>query len=327
MVQNGVNIKVIPLEQIRENPVALRSVSQESIEYREIVDSIAEKGLLSAITVRQQKDPETKKMFYEIIDGLQRYSACKELGIKDIAAIIIDADKAGVIERQIIANAVRVETKPAEYSRALKTLLQLDPIMTEAKLAQKLGKSVAWIRERLNLNKITDKKIIELIDSGKIVVSNAYALSKLPPQEQIEFVDKAQSDAPDVFVPLVTNRINEIRKAQREGRDPETLGFKPAQYMQKMKAVKNELEVAQIGPILCKKYQLKTPEAGFAMAIQWVLNFDPESQASQQAEYDARKKKKEEAATRRKEERAKVRESKESEAIENALDVEEATEI
>ena len=73
----------VALDKIRENPVALRSVNRDSETYRELVKSIRENGLLSPITVRQTDGP-----FFELIDGLLRFSACKDAGILEIDVVV-----------------------------------------------------------------------------------------------------------------------------------------------------------------------------------------------------------------------------------------------
>ena len=49
--------------------------------YKEVFNSIKNRGLLQPIMVRENPDENTK---YEVIDGYQRYTACKELGYDKI---------------------------------------------------------------------------------------------------------------------------------------------------------------------------------------------------------------------------------------------------
>ena len=60
-----------PKESIEEN-------NENKTKYEQIKREIEKKGLFEAITVR-----ETAKGF-EILDGYHRYTACKELGFKEI---------------------------------------------------------------------------------------------------------------------------------------------------------------------------------------------------------------------------------------------------
>ena len=62
------------------NPKESIEDSEENREhYEEIKEEINKKGLFEAITVR-----EIVKDSYEILDGFHRWTACKELGYKEI---------------------------------------------------------------------------------------------------------------------------------------------------------------------------------------------------------------------------------------------------
>ena len=278
----------IPISQIRENPVALRGVQTQSEKYQGLVDSIKAQGILNPISVRPQTDEETKETFFEIVDGLHRYSASKDAGLTVIPVHIIKLDDDQVLEAQIMANIHKVETKPAQYSKQLLRILSRNPLMTETELATKLSKTYQWIQARLGLNKITNEVIVKLVDDGEITLSNAYALAKLPPEEMPDFVDRAQTKAPDEFIPLVNKRVKEIKDAAKAGREAAPQVFEPVAYMQKMKAIKTELETAEIGPALCKEHIKTTTKDGataainaFALAIAWCMHLDPESQSVQ----------------------------------------------
>lgn len=310
------DLRKVQIPQIRENPVALRTVNRQSEEYLGLVASMKEKGFLGAITVRPRVDAETKEEYFELIDGLHRFSAAKDAGISEIGVDIVPLDEDQMLEAQIMANIHKVETRPAEYSQQLKRILARNPLMTEAELAKRLGKSPMWISQRLGLNKIDNPQILELINSGRISLSNAYALAKLPAEELANFVDRAITQVPDEFIPLVNARVKEIKDAKRQGQDATKVTFQPIAHLRKLKEVKTELETPDIGPKLIKATKTKTVEAAFALAIAWLLHMDPVSLDAQKADFEAREKaKKEEDAKRRAE-----REKKKAEGAEKKAD-------
>jgi len=250
----------------------------------------------------------------EITDGLHRFSAAKDAGITEIPVDILDLNDAESLEAQILMNVHKVETKPVQYSNQLRRILAMNPMMTEAELATKLGKSAQWIKERLGLVKLPEK-VAALVDDGKINLTNAYAIAKLPPEEAADWVDRAMTEAPNAFVPKVNGRVKEIKDAKRKGKDASTAEFTPAAHLQKLSAFKEELDSPKIGPALVKKLKIKTPEDGFAMGVKWALHLDPESIEAGKAKYEAQKEAKAEAAKRRAAERA---EKKAAEAAEAA---------
>lgn len=280
---------VIAINAIRENPVALRSVNRESDDYLGLVDSMKNKGFMGAITVRAKADDETGEEYYELVDGLHRFSAAKDAGIEEINVDVVELSDDAVMEAQIMANIHKIETKPVEYSKQLLRILSRNPLMTEAELATKLGKSTQWIKERLGLTKIANADIAALVDEGKIKLANAYALAKLPPEEMGDFVDRAMTQQPDEFVPAVNARVKEIRDAKRKGQDAADAVFQPIAFMQKLKDIKDEMDVNAIGKALIKATGVKSASDGFDLAIKWVLHLDPKSIEAQKAKDDERK--------------------------------------
>jgi ParB/RepB/Spo0J family partition protein len=305
----------IALEKIRVNPAALRDVNRNSPEFLDLVNSIKVSGVLNSICVRELPDPEHPGEFvYGLVDGLHRFTASKEAGLSEITANITSMDDGAVEEAQIIANIHRIETKPVEYSKGLIRILTRNPLMTEPELAQKLAKSPAWLKERLNLVKLSDE-LQPLVDDGRIGLANAYALAKLPTEEQVAFADRAQTMAPNMFLPLANARSKEIRDAARAGRSAEPAEFTPVAHLRKMVELKNEIGSNEQGQVLTRKHNVTSVAEAFRLALQWACNIDPDSIAAQKADDDARK-----AAQAEAKEKAKAeREKKKLEAAQAAL--------
>jgi len=194
-------VESIPMSKIRLPKYALRDVNRNTLEFQQLRDSIAASdGPLMSILVREIDDPENPgKTAYGLIDGLQRFSCCQDLGLTEIGARIVDMDDAEIAETQIIANRSRIETKPIEYTNQLHRMLNANPTWTLQDLADKLFVKEAWLRDRLALSKLHEK-IGALVDEGKILLSYAYVLAKLRPDtEQLNFVDQAQTQTLQEF--------------------------------------------------------------------------------------------------------------------------------
>ena len=282
-------VRKAKLSEIRPNAVALRSVNAESDSYLGLVDSIKEKGFMGAITVRESTDDETGKKFLELVDGLHRFSAAKDVGIEEINVDICDFDADEVLEAQILSNIHHVETKPIEYTRQMLRILARHPLMTEAELAKKLARSITWVQQRLSLTKIADDKIRQLVDDGEINLMNAYQLAKLPVDEQANFVDRAMTENPETFVPAVKQRVKELKEAARQGKDAAEATFSPVAHMQKMKDIKAALEDGKLVPALVKKHKITDPVKAANFALRWALHLDPDSLAVQEAEWQEKK--------------------------------------
>jgi ParB/RepB/Spo0J family partition protein len=283
------DLKTLALSEIRQNPVALRTVNRQSEDYLGLVQSIRQKGFLGAITVRAKKDEETGQTYYEIVDGLHRYNASKDAGISTINVDVTNLSDDEVLEAQLMANIHKVETRPVEYSQQLRRILGRNALMTEAQLANTLGKSAAWIQQRLGLNKISNKEIQRLINDGQIPLSNAFALAKLPEEEQVNFVDRAMTENAAVFVETVNKRAKALKEARRQGRDTAPEEFEPAAFLRKSKEMKEEMDSPTAATAVCRKLSATTAEQGFAAAIKWVLHLDPDSVTAQKSKDQERK--------------------------------------
>lgn len=302
----------IAVGKIRENPAALRAVNRQSEEYLGLVDSVKSRGVMNPIVVREIKDEKTGDVLYGLVDGLHRYSAAMDAGLAEINAVVINMSDGEVEEAQIIANIHKIETKPHQYSEALQRILSGNPTLTLTSLASKLSRSTTWLTERLGLLKL-DKRIATLVDEGKITLTNAYALAKLPVEEQPNFVDRAMTLTPTEFHGTVHARKKELDVAKRQGRNAAPAEFVAVPHLQKLSELKTELETKKIATYYQQKLA-KTPEfsEGFLMGLNWALHLDPESvevarqkDAEHKAAEKAKKEKAAEERKRRKEEAAK----------------------
>jgi ParB/RepB/Spo0J family partition protein len=320
-------LKQVPLSSIRENEVALRAVSIKSEKYLNIEASMKETGQLLSILSREKTDPDTGEVYYELVDGLHRYTAAKMLGIPTMDLTIMDLDDQAMLEAQVIANIHRVDTKPAEYGRQLRRILQVNTMMTLSELGQKLGVSTEWIKKRLAMNNIENDRIRGLVDEGEITLSNAFALSKLPTEaEMVNLIDSACLMGAAEFIPIVEDRVKELRDASRKGKKAAPKEFAPVSHCRKtaeILSIINSDDTDNIVYNICVATNLDAKQAGLAM-LKWVMHLDDESVAEQKAIWDDKKAKKEAAAAKRASEAAKKKAEKAEKAAAAAAEAEEA---
>jgi len=295
----------INIGQIRQNAVALRDVDKEKIEYQEMLDSVRKRGILMPILVREYKNPENaNEILYGLIDGLQRYNCALDAGLKTVPAQIVTMDQAEIEETQIIANCQRIETRPIEYARQIERLFERNPTLSVQELSGRLSKSEGWVYKVLGMNRNLHDDIKPLVDDRKITGSNAYELSKLPKDEQADWIERSMTMDPGEFTAAVANRVKAIREARRKGRAEAPAVFEPVAHQRKWTEIKEEYEKNGFGPALVQRAGVKTPEEGFKLAIAWICHMDPDSQNQQRADNDARVKRRSEESDARKLERA-----------------------
>jgi ParB/RepB/Spo0J family partition protein len=284
----------IRIADIRENPDALRQVDRRSEGYLGLVESIREKGLLKPINVREMPDrDDPSKTVYSLVDGAHRYTASQDAGLEEIPAYVLDVSEAEALEAQLVANAHVIETKPSEYSDALLRMLGLNPTLTVADLAKKLSKSPKWLGDRLSINKL-DPEIKKLVDENKVNLTNAYSLAKLKDYaEQREFLDRAMTEQPAVFVPLVQTRVKELNDAKRQGRNAAAEQYTPVAHPRKGKEMEEEIGAGRAAQTLKGQGHVANPQ-DFLMGVKWALHLDPQSVEEGRVKWEQQRKDREE---------------------------------
>lgn len=276
----------IPIDQITEPRTVLRLIDKDSVEYLEMRDSIRAEGFWNSISVRPAAD-EGK---YEIIDGLYRYTCARELGLKSIPCIIkYNVSDDAVLAAQIQANAIRPETKPAEFARQMKWMLTRRPKMTFDELAHLVHKSPSWVRQTLGLLKLV-KAAKKMVDRGEIPVRSAYMLAKIPQQLQEEYLDQARALPSREFLVLAASVIKRFTEAVKQGKMEAfwCSGFRPQAYLRSLTDIQRELERQETGALLVTAERCKTPVDGFYAALRWAMHLDRQSIEDQERAARAR---------------------------------------
>lgn len=143
----------------------------------ELAETIAAHGLLQPIVLREY---EPKK--YEIIAGERRFRAITTLHWKDIPAIIQEMDDNETASMALIENLQRQDLTAIEEASAYHELMQLNQL-TQAALAQELGKSQSFVANKLRLLKLV-KPVQQALLKRDISERHGRALLNLPVDQQ-----------------------------------------------------------------------------------------------------------------------------------------------
>jgi ParB/RepB/Spo0J family partition protein len=306
MAEHNGDLRKIPVNLIDENPsLQMRKVNKSSQKYKELVESIKLKGILNPILVREYKKGD--EIRYGLIDGLHRHSGAVDAGLKEIPAQVRNLKDAEVLEAQIIANVQKIETQRVEYAKNLNQILNQNPMLTASELASRLGKSPQWLSQVLNLVKIKHPDIVELVNDNKIGLSNAYALAKLPEEEQPNYVSRAMTESPADFMPLVTERAKEIRDARRQGKNVGEEKFLALAHMRRLGELKKEAQSGGAAKVLLKDQGISDPVEVWKTAIKWAIHLDPQSVEERKQRDEERKRKEREKKEKEKAEKSLLR--------------------
>lgn len=274
----------IPISQIIPAHSMLRPVREEYLEYIEMVDSIRANGLMNSLLVRPHP---LRGGVYEIIDGMWRFIACRELDISTIPCIIKldNLTEEEFLQLQVQANAVSYETRPIEFAEQMQRMLQLRESagapMNIAELARAVSKSAAWVTQRLKLLHLCDLAQ-DMIRRGTLGLTKGVILARIHNHKyQIAFLEKAATLKVREFEMEVGQFISLKREEKSSGRRNERNKITLMPRLQSMDSMLIELDRLQnVGQIIVKK-GLTTALEGARIALEWVLNLHEEGRQAQ----------------------------------------------
>ena len=148
--------RMVGIDQIDANPNQPRQVMGD---LSELMASIAEKGIIEPIVVRQ------RGARFQIIAGERRYQAAVQVGLREIPIVIREVDDNEIIEIALVENLQRKDLTPFEEAEALHALATRCNY-THEDLARRLGKSRTSVTESLSLSAIPEevKNLCRLAD-------------------------------------------------------------------------------------------------------------------------------------------------------------------
>lgn len=169
---NGESILFLPVEQIQTNPYQPRKDFDETA-MNELADSIRQKGVIQAITVR--KLGENK---FELISGERRLRASKIAGIEKIPAYVMSVEaKEDLLELALIENIQRENLNALEVAEGYQRLIT-ECNLTQEKVSEKVGKSRTAVTNYLRMLKLP-AEIQDSIRKGEVTEGHSRAILSL----------------------------------------------------------------------------------------------------------------------------------------------------
>ena len=164
-----------------------------------LANSISRLGVLQPILVTKSVDGDR----YEIIAGERRWRASRIAKKKEIPALVIGYDDLLLREVQLVENLEREHLNPIEEALAFKSL-QEHFNYTDVSLAQRLKRSVQFVRNRLELLKLPTT-VQQYIVEEKISLGIASELTSIEEANvQLQLAEQA------VGSKLTTNEVAQL---------------------------------------------------------------------------------------------------------------------
>ncbi|GHB82403.1 hypothetical protein GCM10010347_61690 [Streptomyces cirratus] len=186
----------VPIEALAHNPFNLR---EDLTELDELAQSLLSRGQLQPLAVATRmafmeahpgQTDGLGRAPYVVIDGNRRLAAAQLAGLKTMHIHVNDAlsaSAADILESALIANVHRVDVAPMDQARALQELVDVHG--SQAQVAKRLGKTAAWVSQRLALLNLTPT-LQEKVDTGELKVEPARRIGRLPQEAQAAAADE-----------------------------------------------------------------------------------------------------------------------------------------
>jgi ParB family transcriptional regulator, chromosome partitioning protein len=164
------NVDYILIDHLQPNPLQPRgSITTDTL--GDLVDSIRQHGILEPLVVAHTPAG------LQIIAGERRWRAAKIAGLEKVPAVIKETSPQGMLEMAIIENVQRTDLNPLERGKAFERL-QAEFNLPVSKIAERIGKSAAYISNSLRLLKLPDALKDGLL-TGVISEGHARALAAI----------------------------------------------------------------------------------------------------------------------------------------------------
>jgi ParB family chromosome partitioning protein len=195
------SITEIEIARIRPNPFQPRAdFDQQALD--ELKESIKQKGIIQAVTVRRMGDG-----LYQLISGERRIRASTELGLKSIPAYVIQVKSdQEMLELALVENLQREHLNPIEIAISYQRLMHEVGLSAED-VGTRVGKDRTTVVNFLRLLKLPEP-IQRALRTNQLSMGHARALVALPSEEvQLQLYER-----------IVKNDLN-VRQVEKLVRD------------------------------------------------------------------------------------------------------------
>lgn len=183
-------VQEIPIEQIAPNPWQPRRNMREKA-LQELAASIREHGLIQPLIVTQTPNG------YQLVTGERRWRAAQMAGLRTVPVIVKEVSERDKLELALVENLQRADLNPLEEAMAYQQLSE-EFGLTQAQIAQRVGKSRAAVANAMRLLRLPDR-VKRALAEGEITEGHARALLPLEEEAlQMEVVKRIRREGLNV---------------------------------------------------------------------------------------------------------------------------------
>lgn len=174
------SVREIPLDLLVANPDnPRRKVTTTGPAWTQFVGSIKQVGILEPIIVRPDYAEDGSERF-EIVAGHRRVEGARAAELTTCPAIERDLTDEQVLVNMLVENLQRVDLDPVEEASGFFRLVEIG--MTQADMAQRVGRSKKHVAERLTLLR-APAKILAHLKKGEISIEDTLLIAKVADED------------------------------------------------------------------------------------------------------------------------------------------------
>lgn len=147
----------------------------------ELAASITEQGIVEPLIVRPIEEKDAP---FELVAGARRLRAARKAKLEEVPCLIRELTDDQALEIQVIENLQRRDLHPLEEAEGYKELLKRPQYHVEA-IADKIGKSVSYVWQRLKLTELIEPAKKAFLED-QITAGHAVMIARLQPADQKE---------------------------------------------------------------------------------------------------------------------------------------------
>ena len=168
--------QLLPIHKVEPNRNQPRQDFDEE-ELEALAESIRVHGVIQPLTVR-----ELPSGYYQIIAGERRWRASRIAGLREIPAVIVEADDKKTMELALIENLQRQDLNAVEEALGYRSLMA-DYGLNQEDAANRVGKSRSAVANALRLLNLAPE-VLEKVRCGDLSAGHARAVLSLKDEKK-----------------------------------------------------------------------------------------------------------------------------------------------
>lgn len=191
----------------------------------EFVLSIDREGLIAPLAVREGGPARTTGKRKVVLDcGYRRYGAIgllrenkvpgqktKASSWNQIPVRYVKGDEEDQDVRNLVENLQRLNLDPFQEGAAIKAYMEKHKA-TQVEIAHRLGKSEAWVSQRLSTLRNASEEVKKAYDEGVISATMVREITDLPKDKQSDLIESLRKQAASGKYPTVEDVKDDIAK-------------------------------------------------------------------------------------------------------------------